>query len=215
MQQHGGLKKLSISRASDTKKMASSDIKIRAAKADDIPAVNAIHKHYIENTIITFHCVARTDEEAGANFAKHRETGLPFLVAEGVGGDGGGGGGGKILGWAMASPFRGSKGGYGHTVELSLCCHPDHLGQRTGSKLLSRLIEVLREPDKHSEVYARQRAEDERVKVLMAVMALDDQGRDGGWGLRDYYLKFGFEQVGHLRGVGHKFDRWQVCLQMC
>jgi phosphinothricin acetyltransferase len=46
--------------------------------------------------------------------------------------------------------------------------------------------------------------------MVMAVMSVDETSWKNGLGLRDFYVKHGFEEVGHLKKVGHKFDRWCV-----
>jgi phosphinothricin acetyltransferase len=47
-----------------------------------------------------------------------------------------------------------------------------------------------------------------RIRELLAVMAVDDKGRDAGLGLRDYYVQWGFREVGRMERVGFKFERW-------
>jgi phosphinothricin acetyltransferase len=44
-------------------------------------------------------------------------------------------------------------------------------------------------------------------------MALDETGMKGGWALKEWYEKRGFEMGGHLKKVGRKFDRWYVQTQ--
>ncbi len=47
-----------------------------------------------------------------------------------------------------------------------------------------------------------------RVRELLAVMAVDDNGRDAGLALRDYYVQWGFREVGRMEQIGFKFGRW-------
>ena len=47
-----------------------------------------------------------------------------------------------------------------------------------------------------------------QVQKLLAIMAVDDEAPNGGLDLRDWYVnKWGFEQVGRLKGVGYKRGR--------
>jgi L-amino acid N-acyltransferase YncA len=39
-------------------------------------------------------------------------------------------------------------------------------------------------------------------------MAVDGQGRNDGLELRDYYVRWGFREVGRMERVGFKFERW-------
>ena len=39
-------------------------------------------------------------------------------------------------------------------------------------------------------------------------MAVDDESPGGGYELRDWYDRWGFVQVGHMKNVGFKFGRW-------
>lgn len=52
------------------------------------------------------------------------------------------------------------------------------------------------------------------VKQVLAVVAVepepgpDDTLDDDGMNLIDFYARWGFEQVGRLKGVGYKKDKW-------
>ena len=95
-------------------------------------------------------------------------------------------------------------------MELTLYCHPDHLSQGIGSVLLSKVLEIMSQPEQNSKEFlnGNVRPEDRRVRQIMAVMAVDAESRDGGLGLKKYYEGFGFELQGHLKQMGHKLDRW-------
>lgn len=43
--------------------------------------------------------------------------------------------------------------------------------------------------------------------------SIDETTWNAGLGLRDFYEKHGFEEVGHMKQVGHKFNRWYVFSQ--
>jgi L-amino acid N-acyltransferase YncA len=169
----------------------------------DLAHINQIHRYFVENTVVTFSTVPKTDEQVLSGYKSVISSGLPYIVA--TDGDSG-----AVLGFTYASSFRSSKSGYRHTVELSLFCHPEQTGKGIGTSLLKKLLDVLREPKLHPEYVGHARSEDEKVRQVIACMAIDDIGDKGGLRLKEFYQKFGFEEVGHLRKVGHKFDRWQV-----
>lgn len=178
--------------------------KIRPARKEDIPAINAIHAHYVLNTVITFLLEPLSDETALAKFENIEQEGLPFLVAVDPSIDN------KILGYTYVSPFRSAKGGYKHSVELSLFCHPDTTSQGAGSALLAKITDVLKRPGEYEPewISGRWATEDGKAGNVISCMALDETGMKGGWALKEWYEKRGFEMGGHLKKVGRKFDRW-------
>ena len=109
--------------------MPSTACTVRPATPEDIPSINAIHKYYVENTVITFVTEPNSDEATLENYKKVIDQGLPYLVA--VDNDQT-----TIVGYTYVSPFRGVKPGYRHTLELSLFCHPDQVRKGFGAKLI-------------------------------------------------------------------------------
>lgn len=103
----------------------------------------------------------------------------------------------QVVGYASAHNFRGSKGAYRHTVEISLFCHPDYVGRAVGRKLLTSLLEVLEHPDRNSDmlVNSRPKAPTPDIKEVLAVMAVDPDGKRGGLALKEFYERNGFEIV--------------------
>ena len=99
---------------------------------------------------------------------------------------------GRIVGWGSLSTFH-PRSAYRYTVENSV--YVDHAFHRRGigSALLRDMIE--------------------RARVLghRAIIAGIDAGQTASIGL---HAKFGFEQVGCLREVGLKFDRWLYVIYM-
>lgn len=180
--------------------MASSEIKIRPAVEKDIPAVNKIHKHYVENTVITFITEPNSDSDALENFNKTKNLGLPYLVAVDSSE--------TVLGYTYVGPFRGVKPGYRHTLELSLFLSPDHVRKGIGKLLLTRIIAILEKPEEWREWFEGSRLLEYKPKQLLAVMAIDIDGPGRGLKLRDWYVKSGFEERGGLKEVGWKKERW-------
>jgi L-amino acid N-acyltransferase YncA len=173
-------------------------IAIRPCEAKDVSAVNSILRHYVKNTVITFALIPSTDEEIAEKLKTLNQAGFPFIVAQHEASK-------RLLGYCYASPFRGNKGGYVHSAEFSLFVDKDHHGQGLGTKLLKTLIEILTHPEQHAVYFPN---EARQVAVLIAVMAVDVEGKDDGLGLMKYYEKLGFTFVGRMLRVGHKFDKW-------
>jgi L-amino acid N-acyltransferase YncA len=160
---------------------------IRPATASDTPAINAIHAHYVLNTVITFLLEPLSDEAATTKFETITKEGLPYLVAVDNN---------QVIGFTYVSPFRSAKGGYKHSVELSLFCHPESTSRGAGSALLAKITDVVGHPEKYGQDWISGR------------WATEETGRKGGWALKEWYEKRGFEMGGHLKKVGRKFDRW-------
>ncbi|KAF1811663.1 acetyltransferase [Eremomyces bilateralis CBS 781.70] len=176
------------------------DFTLRPANESDCEALTEILEHYVHNTLITFRLEAQSEDEVRQGYNNVIASGLPYIVAIDAHG--------KNLGCASVSGFRGAKGGYMHTVELTLFCHPDHIGQGVGSALLTQLIDILKNPERFPEYIPVPRDEDTRIRQVIACMSLNETGRGGGWGLARFYESFGFKQVGHLKQVGHKHGQW-------
>jgi L-amino acid N-acyltransferase YncA len=183
----------------------SGTMSIRPARSEDIPAINAIHAYYVLNTVITFLLEPLSDEATLAKFEGIKAEGLPFLVA--VQDD-------TILGYTYVSPFRSAKGGYKHSVELSLFCHHETTSKGAGSALLAKVTDILKRPEAYDEdwISGRWATEDGKANNVISCMSLDETGMKGGWALKEWYEKRGFEMGGHLKKVGRKFDRWYVVL---
>ncbi len=93
---------------------------------------------------------------------------------------------GEVAGFASYGPFR-SRPAYLHTVENSIYVAPGKRGRGIGAQLLGPLVETA------------------RGRGLHAMVAAIDADNDASLRL---HRRFGFEQVGHLRQVGWKFQRW-------
>jgi GNAT superfamily N-acetyltransferase len=204
-------------------------IKIRPATEDDIPQVHAIYSHYVRETVLTF---MQTPPPLASMIAKFRTNttvrGLPYLVAV----DDKETTAAKVLGYTYLSPFRGTMLSYGPTVELSLFLDPAHRFRGLGTRLLSALLSMLgpypyNNNDKEYSDSTRALSIDgvrhlvvehegypdsvviasAPVRNVIACMALDSEGKDGGEGLRRWYEERGFVERGRLKGVGFKKGR--------
>lgn len=194
--------------------MTQPTVRLRPAVPADMAGVFEIHKYYTLETVITFKTVVTSEEEHLYNLKSIQSQHLPYLVAvlpdpskEGKEARE------LVAGYTYCSGFRSGKAGYRHTVELSLFCHPEHRLRGIGTLLLNKLLEVVAHPETNKEWIEGGivREEDRKIRHVIACMAIDETGRDKGYGLRKYYESFGFREVGHLSKVGHKFDRWYNC----
>ncbi|KAJ5085484.1 hypothetical protein N7532_010255 [Penicillium argentinense] len=177
-------------------------VQIRPAKPADLPQIRTINTHYILHTSLTFAQAPVAAETHATKYDDLRQRGLPYLVAvdthehrqEEV-----------IVGYTYLSPFREQLLAYAPTVELTLFVHPEHHLRGIGSLLLGEVLGML-----HRRVIFHCLAEDERTVVqnIIAVMAVDPEGKDGGEALRRWYLNRGFVERGRLEKVGFKRGFW-------
>jgi L-amino acid N-acyltransferase YncA len=104
--------------------------------------------------------------------------GLPWLVAED---------GDEIGGYAYAAPYR-TRIAYRRTVEDSIYVRADRVGTGLGKLLMPALISATQACGMHQ---------------MIAVIG--DSANQASIRL---HRRFGFRDVGVLRDVGFKFDRW-------
>jgi L-amino acid N-acyltransferase YncA len=165
---------------------------IRPATEHDILGINAILTHYALETVMTFATVGPTDEAVKEKF-RHitHENHLPFFVAttrpiaeSDIT---------QIIGISYISPWKPERLAYQHTGEMTLFVHHEHQSKGIGSGLISALLGAIPQT---------------RIREVLAVMAVDDKGKNAGLGLRDYYVGWGFREVGRMERVGFKFERW-------
>ena len=107
-----------------------SEITIRPATVEDLPAVNDIYNHYVLHSTCTYQTELETTEARRTWFEHHGER-HPITVAEEAG---------QIVGWGSLSRFH-PRAAYAQTVENSV--YVDHSRHRRGigRALLADLIE--------------------------------------------------------------------------
>jgi len=93
---------------------------------------------------------------------------------------------GTVVGFASYGPFR-PWPGYRHTVENAIYIAPDRRGRGIGTQLLGPLVVIAQQRGHHAMVAGIDAANEASLRL---------------------HRKLGFEQVGHFRQVGWKFDRW-------
>jgi phosphinothricin acetyltransferase len=159
-----------------------SDYVIRPAAPNDLPALTDIYNYYIVHTPITFDLRTFTSDERQAWFDDHRASGRHrLLVATDERG--------RCLGYASTSPWR-PKPAYSTTVESSVYCHPEAVGQGCGSALYAALFKAIERED---------------IQTIVAGVCLPNPASVS------LHQRFGFRPVGVFHSVGRKFDRyWDV-----
>jgi len=156
-----------------------SDITIRDAAPDDLPAITAIYDHAVHNGTATYELDAPDLAEMTARFGTLRDGGFPYIVAEEDG---------TICGYAYAGPFR-ARPAYRFIVEDSIYLAPDAQGKGLGRRLLAELIARSAALGFHQ---------------LVAVIG-DGHPRNASVKLHE---RMGFSHSGRLAGSGYKHGRW-------
>jgi phosphinothricin acetyltransferase len=104
---------------------------IRAAHADDFPAIAAITNHYIETTAIHFAYEPVTADALRHSWHAHPHH--PFLVDDP--GDG-------VIAYAKSGPWR-ERAAYNWTAEVGIYVSPTAHGRRIGTALYTALLDEL------------------------------------------------------------------------
>lgn len=198
-----------------------SQMQIRPAQESDLPQIRAINTHYILHTALTFAQTPPPPETYRARLTDLSARGLPYLVAvgEAASTNDHSQAGQVVFGYAYLSPFRGYLTAYAPTVELSLFLHPDYHSHGIGSGLLGEVLTRLTERKirhKSDEIISGDlndlpsHGPHITVNHIIAVMAVDPEGKDRGEALRRWYVQRGFQERGRLSGVGFKRGHWYV-----
>jgi phosphinothricin acetyltransferase len=153
-------------------------ISVRAARADDLPAMAAIYNDVVANSTAIYTTQPSSLAERRDWFNTRTGSGFPVLAAWR---------GDELLGYASFAEFRGAWPGYLHSVEHSVYVRADSRHQGIGSTLVRSLFPLAAAMDKH---------------VMIGGI---DAANEGSLHL---HAQLGFERVAHFREVGRKFGRW-------
>jgi phosphinothricin acetyltransferase len=156
-------------------------IVIRRAEQGDLPALLAIHNHYVRESPAIFDIEPRTLAQRQAWFDAFAPTGRYqcFVAVRD----------GEPVGWANSHPYK-DRAAYDTTVLTSIYLAPDTRGRGLGRRLYTALFEALAGEDIHR---------------ITAGITLPNEASVG------LHRSFGFEPVGIYREVGRKFGRfWDV-----
>jgi L-amino acid N-acyltransferase YncA len=157
---------------------------IRAARASDIPAIQAIYAHYVETGTASFETAAPDLAEMTQRFQAIRARGFPYIVAEIAG---------TVAGYAYAGTYR-ARAAYDFAVEDSVYLAPDRVGHGLGRTLLGALIEACT---------------DAGYRRMIAVI-----GDSANHASISLHLAMGFSHAGVLPSAGWKHGRWVDSVMM-
>lgn len=107
-----------------------SDVLFRPFAWSDVPAITAIYRHYVDETVITFETEPPSEAVMADRFGKLIDLGHPLIVAERDG---------TAIGYAYASFYR-PRAAYRFTCEDSIYLSKEAVGQGLGGQLLDRLL---------------------------------------------------------------------------
>ncbi|CAN1499698.1 COG1247 Sortase and related acyltransferases [Caulobacteraceae bacterium] len=152
---------------------------IRPATLEDATSIQAIYAHHVKTGTGTFELEPPDLAEIQSRMTKISKRGSPWLMACNDEG--------HAIGYAYAGAFR-ERPAYDCTVEDSIYLAPAAVGYGVGRALLAELIA---------------RCTQSGYTQMLAVIG--DSGNLASIGL---HRAMGFEDVGVLRDVGHKFGRY-------
>lgn len=110
-----------------------SEILIRPARRDDLPALVGIYNHYVANGHANFTTEQQTVASRSAWFDGYAGGPHRLLVAQAEN---------RVVGYAGSARYRPAPA-FDHTVETSVYLHPDERGRGTGSRLYAALLDAL------------------------------------------------------------------------
>lgn len=151
---------------------------IRAARENDMPAIQAIYGHHVLQGLGTFELTPPSVEEMARRWRDVTAQGMPYLVCED---------GGAVTGYAYAAFYR-ARPAYRFSVEDSVYIGPDGARRGYGRLLVSALVD---------------RCTDLGFRQMLAVIG--DRDNQGSIGL---HRALGFRETGSLPAVGFKHGRW-------
>lgn len=154
------------------------ELVIKLANESDLTGVLEIYSHYVLNSTFSLEETPPDLEEVKKRYLNSIERGMPYLIAKING---------KVAGFCYAFPYR-VRSAYKYTVEESVYVHKDFRGQKIGDRLLRELIEQCKRKG---------------FRQMVGVIA----GIDNEESIK-LHKKLGFLEVGLLKKVGFKFEKW-------
>ncbi len=151
---------------------------LRDATAADLPAITAIYAHHVTHGTGTFEEEPPDQAEMAKRVAKVQGAGCAWLVTEDAD---------RITGFGYYSQYR-DRSAYRFAAEDSIYVRDDVRGQGVGKALVAALLD---------------HAAKQGFRQMIAVIG--DSENVGSIGL---HLALGFRQIGVMRAVGLKFNRW-------
>jgi phosphinothricin acetyltransferase len=155
-----------------------SELTTRAATRADVEAITAIYAGEVLEGTATFEVIPPDEAEMAFRLEKITAAGLPYLVAERAG---------VVVGYAYASPYH-VRPAYRPTVEDSIYIAAGSRGTGVGGALLGALL-----------------ADCTALDLRQMIALIGDSNNAASFRL---HKAAGFEQVGVLKSVGYKHNRW-------
>lgn len=115
------------------------DITVRDATVEDVPAMNAIYNEYIVDSHVSFDTEAWSDDKRLAWYEARVAAAYPVLVAEREG---------EVVGVSWSGPWR-DKAAYRSSAETTIVLAPNESGRGIGSTLYTALLDRLVEGGFH------------------------------------------------------------------
>jgi L-amino acid N-acyltransferase len=153
-------------------------MKIRPATVNDLPAILEIYNHAVIHSTATAEYNPQVLAMRQAWYDEHMNDTMPILVAENDAAE--------VVGWSSLSKFH-PRYGYRFSSEDSVYIAEGWRGQGVGKQLVAPLITLARE------------------RGLHIILASIDSENEASIRL---HKGLGFVQVGELKEVIYKFDRW-------
>ena len=150
---------------------------VRMATPDDGADVVILYNWYVTHGTQTFQYELSTEADYRQNIAEVLEK-APFLVAYTADG--------RLAGYACAHPWH-TRRAFAWDVETTVYCAPDVLGQGTGRKLYTALLDLLRRQGYHN---------------AFALITRPNPQSDA------FHKALGFTRYGVEKNSGYKFGRW-------
>ena len=160
------------------------DYHLRPFQWSDVPAITAIYRHYVHNSVATFDLEAPGEDFMAEKFGHIQALGHPIVMTEGEDG--------TLLGYSYASVYR-PRPAYRFTCENSVYCAPGAQGRGLGSAMMEAVIT-------QSRAFG--------FKQMIAVITAE------GTGSIRLHEKLGFRHIGRHEALGFKFDRWLDIVHM-
>jgi phosphinothricin acetyltransferase len=148
------------------------------AGLEDLPEIQAIYAFHVLHGTGTFEEEPPALEEMQTRFEANQAAGFAWLVARDASG---------ILGFGYYGPFR-ARAAYRYTVEDSVYVRDGVRGQGVGKALVSALLERAR-----------------AAGFTQMLALIGDSENTASIGV---HASLGFTQVGIMRKVGFKQERW-------
>ena len=161
-----------------------SDVEIRPAAHDDLPAITAVYRQAVLEGTATFELIPPDLAEMTRRFEALRSAGFPYLVAATEN---------EVVGYAYAGAYR-PRPAYRFTVENSVYLAPTSHRRGIGTALLQKLI-----------------TESEGRGYRQMIAVIGDSANHGSIGV---HAKCGFRMIGTHPDVGFKFGRWLDTVMM-